>query len=235
MPEWLRRLLAMLRGDNGNTAPQEPPQRPPISQPQPQAQPEEPSPQPIPEPPISEQPSIPTPERPPVQLPREGVNLGFGRLWQNHPNISHQEMLPCRRPDGVPNFGNQCAIRLGVCLAKSDLFDNYDGVQCWFGHQGEGHALRARELAAWMKNNASRFGRAEIHRNVTWSDFVDRTGILYCQNFWGENNQGDHVDLWDGTGEFMGSGSFSWEGPAMASGGLDYFERAEEVWFWPVH
>lgn len=187
---------------------------------------------PAPEP---EQPAIPTPERPAVVLPREGVNLGFGRLWQSHPNISHQEMQPCRRPDGVPNFANQCAIRMGVCLAKNDLFDGYDGVECWFGHNGEGHALRAREVALWLRNNAARFGRAEVHRNAKWQDFVDRTGIVYCENFWGENNQGDHIDLWDGTGEFMGSGSFSWEGPAMASGGLDYFERAEEVWFWPVH
>jgi hypothetical protein len=156
-------------------------------------------------------------------------------MWQNHPNISHQEMQPCRRPDGVPNFANQCAIRMGVCLEKSNLFNGYDGVQCWFGHRGQGHSIRARELALWLRNNQSRFGQVEIHTHAKWQDFVDRTGIVYCQNFWGENNQGDHIDLWDGTGEFMGSGIFSWEGPAMAGGGLDYFERSEEVWFWPVH
>ena len=163
------------------------------------------------------------------------MKLGFGRLWDNHPNISHNEMQPCRRPDEVPNFGNQCAIRMGVCLSLSDLLKNYNGVQCWFGHRGQGHTLRARELAAWLRKNKSKFGEVEIRKNVTFNDYTNRTGIVYCQNFWGENNQGDHVDLWDGTGRFMASGSFAWEGPAMASGGLDYIERSEEVWFWPVH
>ncbi len=187
----------------------------------------------------TEAPAIPTPEHPVdplIPLPTEGVNLGFGRLWQNHPNISHYEMQPCRREDGVPNFANQCAIRMGVCLARSALLEGYDGVQCWFGgHKGAGHTLRARELATWLRNHASRFGKAEISSHVTWQDYVNRTGIIFCENFWGENNQGDHIDLWDGTGEFMGSGAFSWEGPAMASGGLDYIERSEKVWFWPVY
>jgi len=187
-----------------------------------------PAPAPIPTPPST----VPAPD---IELPEEGVALGFARLWNNHPNISDQEMQPCRREDGVPNFANQCAIRMGVCLARSDLFEGYDGVQCWFGHEGEGHALRARELATWLRNNATRFGRAEIASEVTWQEYVNRTGIIFCENFWGENNQGDHIDLWDGTGEFMGSGAFSWEGPAMASGGLDYLERSEKVWFWPVH
>ena len=144
-------------------------------------------------------------------------------------------MQPCRRPDSLPNFDNQCAIRMGACLSLSGLLQNYDGVQCWFGHRGQGHTLRARELAAWLRANKTKFGTVEISKNVTYEDYVNRTGIIYCQNFWGENNQGDHIDLWDGTGKFMASGSFAWEGPAMASGGLDYLERSEEVWFWPVY
>lgn len=203
-----------------------------------------PAPTPTPVPPVAPTPTptpTPPPERPPVvipptvELPTEGVNLGFGKLWDNHPNISHNEMQPCRREDDVPNFGNQCAIRMGVCLTRSNLMQGYDGVQCWFGHGGQGHSLRARELALWIRNNPSKFGQVEIKTGVEWQDYVGRTGIIFCQNFWGENNSGDHIDLWDGTGEFMGGGSFSWEGPAMASGGLDYVERSEDVWFWPVH
>lgn len=212
-----------------------PPPAPPVSAPRPEFNP------PV-APPVAPPPeATPAPERPPFipppeeTLPQEGVKLGFGRLWDNHPNISHTEMQPCRRPDGVPNFGNQCAIRMGVCLSLSDLLSNYDGVQCWFGHRGQGHTLRARELAAWLRKNRATFGEAEIKKNVTFEEYANRTGIVYCQNFWGENNQGDHIDLWDGTGQFMARGSFAWEGPAMASGGLDYFERSEEVWFWPVH
>lgn len=195
---------------------------------------------PTPEPviPVPVDPAPITPVRPsPEGLPQEGVNLDFWKLWQNHPNISHQEMFPCRREDGVANFSNQCAIRMGVCLSKSELItvDDYDGVRCWFGHDDVVHSLRARELALWLRNHASTFGAVEIKSDTEWKDYVGRTGIIYCQNFWGENNQGDHIDLWDGTGEFMGSGAFTWEGPAMASGGLDYLERSEEVWFWPVY
>ncbi|MGB0845920.1 MAG: T6SS effector amidase Tae4 family protein [Thiolinea sp.] len=223
---WFRALFG--RPDNNSGGP--------VSTPAPS--PQEPSAPVVPEAPVD---PVSPPERPPVnippttELPQEGVKLGFAKLWDNHPNISHNEMQPCRRPDSVPNFANQCAIRMGSCLTRSNLLNNYDGVQCWFGHGGQGHTLRARELATWLRNHGSVFGQAEIKKDVTWQDYVNRTGIIYCQNFWGENNQGDHIDLWDGTGEFMGSGSFSWEGPAMASGGLDYIDRSEEVWFWPVH
>lgn len=193
---------------------------------------------PTPVTPVPVEPAPITPTRPSSEdVPQEGVNLDFWKLWQNHPNIAEQEMFPCRREDGVANFANQCAIRMGVCLSKSGLLtiDEYDGVRCWFGHNDVVHSLRARELALWLRNHASTFGAVEIKSETEWKEYVGRTGIIYCQNFWGENNQGDHIDLWDGTGEFMGSGSFTWEGPAMASGGLDYLERAEEVWFWPVY
>lgn len=228
-------------GAGGQPTPQPPVPEPPVVTPvQPAPAPQPPvatpvQPTPAPQPPVS------PPERPPVnippavELPTEGVKLDFGKLWNNHPNISHNEMQPCRREDNVPNFGNQCAIRMGTCLTRSDLLKNYDGAQCWFGHGGQGHTLRARELALWLRNHPSTFGPVEIKKNVSWRDYVNRTGIIFCQNFWGENNTGDHIDLWDGTGEFMGGGSFSWEGPAMASGGLDYIERSEDVWFWPVH
>lgn len=232
---WLRSLFGRPESGQPPSVPTSPAPVAPTPRPDPV-----PSPTPEPVTPPSVRPSAPEPPppvTPPVDSPRpvEGVNLDFGRLWNSHPNVSHNEMQPCRRPDNVPNFGNQCAIRMGSCLSQNNLLKNYDGVECWFGHRGQGHTLRARELATWLRNHASTFGRVEVRSNVRWQDYVNRTGIIYCQNFWGENNQGDHIDLWDGTGDFMGSGSFSWEGPAMASGGLDYIERSEEVWFWPVH
>lgn len=256
---WLQSLLGSANNTGGTNPPDnggQPAPRPPVTPPVrptpapvPPVTPAPTAPQPVPPvvptpvptPAPAPTPVSPPPERPPVvvpptvELPTEGVKLGFGKLWSNHPNISHNEMQPCRREDNVPNFGNQCAIRMGTCLTRSNLMQGYDGVQCWFGHGGQGHSLRARELALWIRNNPSKFGPVEIKTGVQWQDYVGRTGIIFCQNFWGENNSGDHIDLWDGTGEFMGGGSFSWEGPAMASGGLDYIERSEDVWFWPVH
>ena len=156
----------------------------------------------------------------------------FGELWKNHPTISEDDRFPCKRPNGIPNFSNQCAIRMGTCLQRSHMLSGYNGKQCWYGHKGKGHTLRARELAKWMKKKASRFGKCKIYKDVTWEDFKGKHGFIFCENFWGPNNTGDHIDLWDGTGQYMGDSDFYWEGPAMASGAVDYIDRSEKVWFW---
>ncbi len=167
-------------------------------------------------------------------LPTEGVNLGFRRIWNNHPTVETGETFPCRDAEGNPNFGNQCAILMGTCLLRSDLLQGYDKTTCWYrGHVG--HTLRAREVSDWMRRHPERFGPVEVRSNVTWGAFKGRTGFICFQNFWGLNNQGDHIDLWDGTGILMRERYPSWEGPALADGALAYFERSEEVWFWPAH
>lgn len=170
----------------------------------------------------------------PTSLPTKGLNLGFRRIWNNHPTVETGETFPCRDAEGTPNFGNQCAILMGTCLLRSNLLQGYDKPTCWYrGHVG--HTLRAREVADWMRRHPERFGRVEVRSNVTWGAFKGRTGFICFQNFWGENNQGDHIDLWDGTGILMREKIPNWEGPALADGALDYFERSEEVWFWPIH
>ena len=178
-----------------------------------------------------------TPVTPPLvstTLPTEGAHLDFTKLWRNHPAIADEDVFPCKDVDGNPNFGNQCGIMMGVCLLRSGLLHGYDKSVCWYrGHQG--HTLRAREVADWMRSHPERFGRVEIRSNVTWGAFKGRTGFVCFQNFWGEGNQGDHIDLWDGTGLVRKALDSSLEGAGMAHGSLDYFERSEEVWFWPVY
>ena len=39
-------------------------------------------------------------------------------------------------------------------------------------------------------------------------------------NFWGPGNQGDHIDLWNGSSQAYGTD--------------EYFYRAQEVWFWDM-
>jgi hypothetical protein len=186
---------------------------------------------------------VPAGDRPPAgngtlppdqTLPTEGPNLGFRRIWNNHPTAATGETFPCRDADGNPNFGNQCAILMGTCLLKSDLLHGYDKSMCWYrGHVG--HTLRAREVSDWMRRHPERFGPVEIRSHVTWGAFKGRTGFICFHNFWGEGNQGDHIDLWDGTGVIRRENDPSLEGPGLADGALDYFERSEEVWFWPIH
>lgn len=194
----------------------------------------------MPELPTPSQPAPPpaNPTPPPVlvtlTLPTEGVHLGFETLWRNHPAIADQDIFPCKDVSGNPNFGNQCGIMMGTCLLRSNLLHGYDKSICWYrGH--EGHTLRAREVADWMRRHPERFGRVEIRKSVTWGAFKGRTGFVCFQNFWGDGNQGDHIDLWDGTGLIRKALDPSLEGAGMAHGGLDYFERSEEVWFWPVY
>lgn len=255
MPEtnsWWSRLLAWLRGSRPATVTppvSQPPVTPPVVTP-----PTPPAVTPVPPPASSDGAGVrdlsppppafvPAGDRPPANygnpppeqvLPTEGPNLGFQRIWNNHPTAATGETFPCRDVDGNPNFGNQCAILMGTCLLKSDLLHGYDKSMCWYrGHVG--HTLRAREVSDWMSRHPERFGPVEIRRNVTWGAFKGRTGFICFHNFWGEGNQGDHIDLWDGTGMVRRATDPSLEGPGLADGALDYFERSEEVWFWPVH
>lgn len=185
--------------------------------------------------PLGDGPELPPPETPVSStLPEDGVQLGFIRLWNNHPAIAEGDVFPCKDAEGTPNFGNQCGIMMGTCLLRSGLLAGYDKSVCWYaGHKG--HTLRAREVADWMRRHPDRFGLVEVRSNVTWGAFKGRTGLVCFHNFWGEGNQGDHIDLWDGTGIVRRMVDPSLEGPGMAHGSLDYFERSEEVWFWPIH
>jgi hypothetical protein len=45
-------------------------------------------------------------------------------------------------------------------------------------------------------------------------------GSSFVANFWGESNQGDHIDLWNRN--------------FMKSGDLSYIGRSSEVWFWEI-
>lgn len=230
---WLRRTPDAPAAGPGVSAMPVPPVTPSSAPVQPApATPIIPSPPPpFPSPATPSAPS-PLPSRP--ELPREGVNLGFRRIWNNHPAISDHEIFPCRSDTGLPNFENQCGILMGTCLLRSELLHGYDKSVCWFrGHRG--HTLRAREVADWMRRHPERFGKVEIRRNVTWGAFVGRTGFICFHNFWGVGNQGDHIDLWDGTGILRRENDPLLEGPGLADGALDYFERSEEVWFWPTY
>lgn len=149
----------------------------------------------------------------------------FKTLWANHPaNATPPDIYPCASTTGSPNFENQCAIRLGMALARSGVsLSSYTGAFCWHKH-GKEHPLRVNDMYKWL--NASRFaGKVEITKRsggkpISHSDYLGRTGIVMWVNFWGTNNQGDHIDLWNGA--------------QIARGELDYFTRSEQVHFWPI-
>jgi hypothetical protein len=149
----------------------------------------------------------------------------FAQLWTSHPaNWNPPETHPCRDKNGNVHsaLDNQCAIRLGIALQGAGVVtDTVSGARCWNNH-GLKHILRVKDFLPWIERNTTAIGckKKTIHKGVTWRDFSGKQGIAYFQNFWGTNNQGDHIDLWNGQ--------------KVAKGNLDYFERSEEVWFWEM-
>ena len=146
--------------------------------------------------------------------------ITFTDLWAAHPANRGIES-PCLSASGVPNFENQCAIKLGLTLQRAGVsFAAYPKAKCcWFGHT-EKHVLRAEELANWLKNRPALFGAVQRFQHTTDAAFLGKSGIVMCKNFWGSGLQGDHIDLWDGA--------------QFADGSNDYFRRSQEIWFWQV-
>jgi len=153
----------------------------------------------------------------------------FADLWRNHPsNDSPPENAPCRKSDGSPAFSNECCIRLGECLTRSGIdLSPFRGACCWYGH-GKRHPLRVEEFKYYIDSEhasfapyyAEKYIRTRAGHQVTYHRFLRRTGIVAFRNFWGRGDQGDHIDLWNGS--------------RIAHGGLDYFVRSEQVWFWYI-
>ncbi|MFZ4698970.1 MAG: type VI secretion system amidase effector protein Tae4 [Candidatus Methylumidiphilus sp.] len=154
-------------------------------------------------------------------------NIEFDFLWGNHPAVQDPPNInPCST-NGTPNFTNQCAIRFGVCLTNSGIsLDSFPGAFCWHGH-GSTHPIRVEELMHWLNSTKVSFvGIAGISkrdkrgRKKSSTSYSGRRGIIVFRNFWGINNQGDHIDLWDGS--------------LMTHGDNSYFEPSQEIWFWDM-
>jgi len=166
--------------------------------------------------------------------------MNFADLWDRHPtNLGNQ--TPCRT-DGVANFVNQCAIRMGVCLRDAGVTpDRINGaITCRYarntGHDdGDMHYIRAKELA-----NALRGARIdglsptiELTNPANFASELDgRTGIIFFNGYWWRTSDttrptGDHIDLWNGwrTTAKMLLPWFGW---------LGGYEKSGEIWFWEV-
>ncbi|MCF6211422.1 MAG: type VI secretion system amidase effector protein Tae4 [Gammaproteobacteria bacterium] len=173
----------------------------------------------------------------------------FQKLWENHPTITGDDN-PCKT-NGKSNYPNQCAIRVGVSLAKSGVnTSRIPGAEhCWHKHDKSlGHIIRAEELAKGLekysvfihgfqkvqKVNAEEFkntlrGKRGI---IFFKDYYQRTNNGKKESF--RNRSGDHIDLWNGsrlTDWFTWvriQAGFSWEGS------FSDFGKSREIWFWRV-
>lgn len=136
---------------------------------------------------------------------------------ENHP-ANKGILKPCAANE-KGNFDNQCSIRVSVCLLcriRVSAWVQAKGVYCWHGH-GKRHVLRAQELANWIAGQPYLFGPlVKIH---SLARAKGKMGIVVFKDFWGQGNQGDHIDVWDGKKMPKDSGANS------------YFSHAKEVWF----
>ena len=128
--------------------------------------------------------------------------MDFQTLLENYP----QDYQPCRCNDtGYSNF------------------EKYDGVKCWHNHDGQNHTLRVEELVKFLKKKLPKdiltIAKSEDYV-FTSEDFEGLTGIVAFINFWGDGNQGDHIDLWNED--------------CLLTGDVDFFERSEKVIFWEI-
>ena len=176
----------------------------------------------------------------------------FTELWYRHPaNLATS--APCVAPQlltnlegktisaGYPVFGNQCAIRMGVCLKHAGVDPGqFSGlVHCGVHDNAEMHIIRAQDLADHLARiSIPGVGKVERMTGNEAKDFypklLGRTGIIFVKDYWrrtGETNAtGDHIDVWNG---YRSSTKwlmewFSWLGY------YSNYAEAREIWFWDV-
>ena len=159
--------------------------------------------------------------------------MQFQDLWKHHPTVkSLWDDAPCTT-NGKRNFEDQCAIRMSTAFdgagVDTSSFDRmFPKRRCWFGH-GKGHILAAEEMAKWI-DASGKFGQSEkFDGKKGFSHINGRTGIIFFKDYYGTNNQGDHIDLWNGSRLTNPRSLFVFN---MFSEGGDY--RKAKVWFWVV-
>lgn len=127
----------------------------------------------------------------------------FSTLWAAYPQTSPLCIDPAT---GEAAFPDECAIRLGSCLATAGITNNsFKGARCWYKGHSRAHLLRAEEVANWLQRRP--FAGCPKPLDITGKDWVSKikhkTGIVFFRDYWqrkGERSQtGDHIDLWNGS------------------------------------
>jgi len=129
----------------------------------------------------------------------------FQLIWINHPNQTDEPPLLDKRV-----YENQCAINLSAALIRAGMnMAGYTGTWSWQSGKPR-YAIRAHELAAWLKSPAAAmpkweafkgkevFGEAKDEKGKPKPGITKRSGIVYFEGYWGANQNGNHIDLWDG-------------------------------------
>ncbi len=166
--------------------------------------------------------------------------LNLKKMWENYPTIKG-ESAPCKT-GSKKNFDDQCAIRLGSCLAACGV-DTTKIVSksrhCWQHDAKLGHILAAEELAnGLLKTRINGISPLrKIDPRKFQSELISKTGIIFFKDFWvrtGEDfsqRSGDHIDLW------KNNRLTNWKTWFLISSSLGFsgdYAKSKEVWFWEI-
>jgi hypothetical protein len=155
----------------------------------------------------------------------------FASLWSNHPNIKGDAPVLDKKV-----YENQCAINVGAAWLRSGMtLSGYTGALSWEKDKPK-YPIRAQELANWFASPHShlpfkvqKFGGKEVFEKIS-----GKPGIIFFQNYWGTGNQGDHIDLWNGS---RLTHWISWLQihARIGSVGINSdLRKAESIWYWAV-
>lgn len=106
---------------------------------------------------------------------------------------------------------------------------SYNGQWSWQKNVPK-YAIRAQELANWLASPANplyirveKYSGSEVFNKIS-----GRRGIIFFQNYWGPGNQGDHIDLWNG------SRLTDWRTLLTIHIYGESYSKSDNVWFWEV-
>jgi len=119
----------------------------------------------------------------------------FSTLWSNHPVIKGDAPLLDKKV-----YENQCAINVHAAWIRSGMkLTGYTGVLSWEKDKPR-YAIRAQELANWFASPRSNLPKVQkFGGKDAFEKIQGRKGIIFFQDYWGAGNQGDHIDLWNGS------------------------------------
>lgn len=132
-------------------------------------------------------------------------------------------------------YQNQCAINMHAALERSGTsLKSFRGLLSWQKDKPK-YAIRARELADWL---ASPFSMMPKVQKFSGMEVFERTkgkrGIIYFQNYWGPGNQGDHIDLWNGSRLTDWRSWIRIQMNMSIPGIWEDLKKSESVWFWSI-
>ncbi len=155
----------------------------------------------------------------------------FSTLWNNHPNVKDETPLLDKR-----QYPNQCAINIFATLQRSGVnVNSFHGQLSWQKGNPK-YAIRAQEVANWLASSANPLhSKVQKFSGDEVFDKIDSLrGVIFFQNYWGPGNQGDHIDLWNGSRLTHWLTWFQIHARIGSIGFRSDLRESEAIWFWHI-